>query len=147
MGLEVEEPPPGHPAADQAWFRALPDEHRERMHDAWRSGLARMAELRRGRARATRRGALQIATVFGVFDLMSPGVQAPTLLLLLGLGAAFGALCARVRADHNVYGGGGLVLFWAAEWWTRGGLSALHLFWLVVVGCLCGLCGLANEDD
>jgi len=137
--------PVRHPESDAAWFRALPPARQEEFHRACRERAERDLELERTARRRELRSAAEVAIVFALMDQCCPGRDALTLVLAATLGAAVGFTLERRNAGHVLSGSGALVAFFLLQTLTRGGLSAVHLFWFFPVGALCAILALRRE--
>ena len=132
---------PEHPRSNEPWFQALPEAHRERLQREWRAGLEHDAQLVRRAGTDLAREAIEHATVFGFFDLCCVGQNAGSTVAAVVVGALAGAACKQLDAAQvlsAMIGGWSFVLM---QWWSRGGLSAMNLFFFLPVIAACAYLG------
>lgn len=146
MPKSIEAEPILHPSAAEPWFKALPREKQDEFHRACLNEASRRVEVEHALRGRYLRGAVQAALAFGAFDYFCPGGGVPSLCLALVVGAGIGVAFERINADRIVSGAGALVAFFLFEWFTRSGLSALHMFLIFPVGAFCALQGLRREN-
>jgi hypothetical protein len=128
------------------WFTRLPEGLRDEIRRDWRADEARTLELVRRARRRILRDALAMAAVFIAGDLVCPQTSAWTPFAASAIGAALGVACSLIHAERLLTGTAGLIAFFAFQWSSRSGLTALHMLVFFDFGILCAYLGYLREE-
>jgi len=134
-----------HPETGAEWFSNLSPAKQEELHATFQRSADHDQEIVVEGYRRLRTSCLQSAALFGIIDLCCPSSGWWTFLALAASGAGLGAALHRIRAGRLSSGTLSLLAFVVMQVLTRGGLGALHFFWLFPVGAIAAIQGLRRE--
>lgn len=134
------------PRKKEAWFKNLPEEYQERFGKHFEEELERSQELDRRERFRVWKDAGAGAAVLALFDFFCPGQSTETTLMAAVVGAVLGWLTCVMDATRNYAAVMGMSVFLGYQLTTRGGLSVLHFFWVVIVGAIFAYLGFKREE-